>query len=204
MSLPKLVFATRNPNKVAEIASLLHGLFDIVGLDEVGCHEDIPETAPAIAGNAIQKAEYVLSNYGVHCFADDTGLEVEALHGQPGVHTARYAGEEKDANANMTKLISALKGQANRAAQFRTVMALTTPSGTLTFNGVCTGVIAEKRSGSGGFGYDPIFIPEGQTSRTFAEMSGQEKNSISHRGRAVRAMVKKLKDRGGQTEVKPG
>jgi XTP/dITP diphosphohydrolase len=204
MPLPKLVFATRNPGKVKEIAELLGAHFEIIGLDAVGCLEDIPETAPTLEGNAIQKAEYVLSHYGVHCFADDTGLEVNALQGAPGVHTARYAGEEKDPNANMEKLMAALKNEPNRSARFRTVMALTTPTGTLTFDGICSGRIAKKTSGSEGFGYDPIFIPEGQSVRTFAEMTPSEKNVISHRGRAVRAMVKELIVRGGETEVKPG
>ena len=189
MPLPKLVFATRNPGKVREIADLLSAHYDIIGLDEVGCREDIPETAPTLEGNAIQKAEYVLDNFGVHCFADDTGLEVNALDGAPGVHTARYAGEAKDPEANMAKLLDALKNQSDRGARFRTVMALTTPSGTLTFDGICTGQIATQRSGNKGFGYDPIFIPEGETSRTFAEMSAPEKNVISHRARAVSAMV---------------
>lgn len=196
MPLPKLVFATRNPGKVREIADLLSAHYDIIGLDEVGCREDIPETAPTLEGNAIQKAEYVLDNFGVHCFADDTGLEVNALDGAPGVHTARYAGEAKDPEANMAKLLDALKDQSDRGARFRTVMALTTPSGTLTFDGICTGQIAIQRSGNKGFGYDPIFIPEGETSRTFAEMSAPEKNVISHRARAVRAMVSALSSQG--------
>lgn len=196
MPLPKLVFATRNPGKVREIADLLSAHYDIIGLDEVGCREDIPETAPTLEGNAIQKAEYVLDNFGVHCFADDTGLEVNALDGAPGVHTARYAGEAKDPEANMAKLLDALKDQSDRGARFRTVMALTTPSGTLTFDGICTGQIANQRSGNKGFGYDPIFIPEGETSRTFAEMSAPEKNVISHRARAVRAMVSALSSQG--------
>lgn len=196
MPLPKLVFATRNPGKVREIADLLSAHYDIIGLDEVGCREDIPETAPTLEGNAIQKAEYVLDNFGVHCFADDTGLEVNALDGAPGVHTARYAGEAKDPEANMAKLLDALKDQSDRGARFRTVMALTTPSGTLTFDGICTGQIAKQRSGNKGFGYDPIFIPEGETSRTFAEMSAPEKNVISHRARAVRAMVSALSSQG--------
>lgn len=196
MPLPKLVFATRNPGKVREIADLLSAHYDIIGLDEVGCREDIPETAPTLEGNAIQKAEYVLDNFGVHCFADDTGLEVNALDGAPGVHTARYAGEAKDPEANMAKLLDALKDQSDRGARFRTVMALTTPSGTLTFDGICTGQIANQRSGNKGFGYDPIFIPEGETSKTFAEMSAPEKNVISHRARAVRAMVSALSSQG--------
>lgn len=195
MSKPRLVFATRNPGKVQEIAQMLSDVYDIVGLDDIGCSEDIPETAPTIPGNAIQKAEYVLHRYGVHCFADDTGLEVDALDGEPGVRTARYAGPEKDAEANMTKLIDALQGAANRAARFRTVIALTTPEGTRTFEGICEGHIGETRSGTDGFGYDPIFIPSGGT-KTFAEMDAAAKNAISHRGLAVRAMVEELKARG--------
>lgn len=195
MSKPRLVFATRNPGKVLEIAQMLSAQYDIVGLDEIGCQEDIPETAPTIPGNAIQKAEYVLEHYGVHCFADDTGLEVDALDGAPGVHTARYAGAAKDAQANMDKLLDALEGQANRVARFRTVIALTTPGGTRTFEGICKGEIAAQQCGAEGFGYDPVFVPEGGT-LTFAEMDAAAKNAISHRGRAVRAMVAELKARG--------
>lgn len=195
MSKPRLVFATRNPGKVLEIAQMLSAHYDIVGLDDIGCQEDIPETAPTIPGNAIQKAEYVLEHYGVHCFADDTGLEVDALDGAPGVHTARYAGEAKDAQANMDKLLDALEGQANRVARFRTVIALTTPDGTRTFEGICKGEIAAQQCGAEGFGYDPVFVPEGGT-LTFAEMDAAAKNAISHRGRAVRAMVAELNARG--------
>jgi len=194
MPKPRLVFATRNPGKVLEIAQMLSDHYDIVGLDDIGCKEDIPETAPTIPGNAIQKAEYVLEHYGVHCFADDTGLEVSHLGGAPGVHTARYAGEAKDADANMAKLLEALSGAENRSARFRTVIALTTDGGTLTFEGICNGTIATERSGAEGFGYDPVFIPEGGDI-TFADMDAVAKNAISHRGRAVRAMVGELKAR---------
>ena len=195
MTLPRLVFATRNPGKVKEIAQLLDGHFTVVGLDEVGCHEDVPETADTIEGNAIQKAEYVKTHYGVDCFADDTGLEVNALNGRPGVHTARYGGPEKDANANMDKLLAALVDQPDRGARFKTVIALTTVEGTLSFEGICQGSIALQRSGADGFGYDPIFVPEGGTA-TVAEMEAVDKNRISHRGKAVRAMVAKLKNGG--------
>ena len=195
MTLPRLVFATRNRGKVKEIAQLLDGLFTVVGLDEIGCHEDVPETADTIEGNAIQKAEYVKAHYGVDCFADDTGLEVNALNGRPGVHTARYAGPAKDANANMDKLLAALEGQPDRGARFKTVIALTTVGGTLTFEGICTGSIALQRNGADGFGYDPVFVPE-DGSGTFAEMEAAEKNRVSHRGKAVRAMVEKLKKGG--------
>lgn len=195
MSNPRLVFATRNPGKVLEIAQMLSDHYEIVGLDAIGCHEDIPETSPTIPGNAIQKAEYVLEHYGAHCFADDTGLEVTALDGAPGVHTARYAGDAKDADANMAKLLGALEQAEDRSARFRTVIALTTPEGTQTFEGICQGHIARQRSGAEGFGYDPIFIPEG-SDLTFAEMDAADKNAISHRGRAVRAMVAELKAQG--------
>ena len=195
MTKPRLVFATRNPGKVREIAQMLSNQYEIVGLADIGCAEDIPETAPTIPGNAIQKAEYVLEHYGVHCFADDTGLEVVSLGGAPGVHTARYAGEAKDADANMAKLLDALADKTDRSARFRTVIALTTKEGTQTFEGICNGRIAEGRSGADGFGYDPIFIPENST-LTFAEMTPETKNTISHRGRAVRAMVSELKARG--------
>ena len=195
MFKPRLVFATRNPGKVLEIAQMLSDHYEIVGLDAIGCHEDIPETSPTIPGNAIQKAEYVLEHYGAHCFADDTGLEVTALDGAPGVHTARYAGDAKDADANMAKLLGALEQAEDRSARFRTVIALTTPEGTQTFEGICQGHIARQRSGAEGFGYDPIFIPEA-SGHTFAEMDAADKNAISHRGRAVRAMVAELKAQG--------
>jgi XTP/dITP diphosphohydrolase len=192
MSLPRLVFATRNPGKVKEIADLLSGHFEVIGLDEIGCMEDIPETSDTIEGNAIQKAEYVKRHYGVDCFADDTGLEVDALGGAPGVYTARYGGPQKDAEANMTQLLGALEGRADRGAQFRTVIALTGAEGTRTFEGICRGNIAESRSGADGFGFDPVFKPAGEK-RTFAEMHSHEKNAISHRGMAVRAMVSELR-----------
>ena len=195
MSKPRLVFATRNPGKVREIAQMLSDQYDIVGLDDIGCTEDIPETAPTIPGNAIQKAEYVLERYGVPCFADDTGLEVAALNGAPGVHTARYAGDAKDADANMAKLLAALDDATDRSARFRTVIAWTTPKGTRTFEGICEGHIAAERSGADGFGYDPIFVPAGGD-LTFAEMDADAKNAISHRGLAVRAMVAELKAQG--------
>ena len=195
MTKPRLVFATRNPGKVREIAQMLSDQYEIVGLADIGCAEDIPETSPTIPGNAIQKAEYVLEHYGVHCFADDTGLEVASLGGAPGVHTARYAGEAKDADANMAKLLGALTNATDRSARFRTVIALTTEVGTRTFEGICNGHIAEEPSGADGFGYDPIFIPE-ESTVTFAEMTPETKNAISHRGRAVRAMVSELKARG--------
>lgn len=195
MSRPRLVFATHNPGKVKEIAQLLSDRFEVLGLEDIGCTEDIPETSETLEGNAIQKAEYVKAHYGVDCFADDTGLEVEALGGAPGVHTARYAGSSKDPDANMEKLLRALGERRDRQARFRTVIALTGPQGTRTFEGICAGCIAETRSGAEGFGYDPVFVPEGRTV-TFAEMEAADKNAISHRGIAVRAMVAELMHNG--------
>lgn len=195
MPLPRLVFATRNPGKVKEIAALLEGHFEVIGLHDVGCHEEVPETSDTIEGNAVQKAEYVKAHYGVDCFADDTGLEVSVLGGSPGVHTAYYAGPEKNPEANMSKLLAALEGQSDRSAQFRTVIALTGPDGTRTFEGICRGTITTERTGGAGFGYDPVFSPDGHTT-TFAEMAAETKNAISHRGIAVRAMVDALMNRG--------
>lgn len=195
MPLPRLVFATRNPGKVKEIAAMLDGHFELLGLDDIGCMEEVPETSGTIEGNAIQKAEYVRAHYGVDCFADDTGLEVDALGGAPGVDTAYYAGPSKDAGANMAKLLSALEGETDRRAQFRTVIALAGPEGTRTFEGICRGAIAPSPSGAEGFGYDPVFRPEG-FDRSFAEMDADTKNGISHRGRAIRSMVSELRNGG--------
>ena len=174
---------------------MLDGLFEVIGLDDIGCAEEVPETSGTIEGNAIQKAEYVKAHYGVDCFADDTGLEVAALGGEPGVDTAFYAGPEKDANANMSKLLSALEGESDRRAQFRTVIALTGPEGTRTFEGTCQGTIGHARSGAEGFGYDPVFWPEG-SDQSFAEMDADTKNGMSHRGRAIRSMVSELRNGG--------
>lgn len=190
--MKKIVFATNNPHKLLEIRSMLKGKYEIVSLADIGCFEDIPETMPTLFGNALQKAEYILDKYGVDCFADDTGLEVEALNGEPGVYSARYAGEDKDATANMKKLLGALSGKSNRKAQFRTVIALLLNGEQHIFEGIVEGEIAETIKGEKGFGYDPIFIPEGYN-QTFAELGADEKNKISHRGRAVKKLLTFLK-----------
>lgn len=179
-----IVFATANPNKVREVLELLDDGINIVSLKDIGCHEDIPETQPTIEGNALQKARYVKDNYKIDCFAEDTGLEINALNGEPGVFSARYAGETKDSEANMAKVLTKLDGKTDRTAQFKTVVALTINHQEFTFEGICKGQIATSKSGTDGFGYDPIFIPEGYDI-SFAEMSASEKNKISHRGKAI-------------------
>lgn len=188
--MKRIVFATNNPNKLRELRELTAGQYDIVGLAEIGCHEDVPETSDTIRGNAIQKARYVADHYGVTCFADDTGLEVDALGGEPGVYSARYAGEAKDSKANMRKLLAALEGVADRKAHFTTWIALAHPGDAEVelFEGDVHGVITDAPSGDHGFGYDPIFRPDGYD-RTFAELSADEKNLISHRGRATRKLI---------------
>ena len=190
MSL-SIVFATANENKVREVLELLDDGINIVSLKDIGCEEDIPETQPTIEGNALQKAQYVIENYQVNCFAEDTGLEIEALNGEPGVFSARYAGEQKDSDANMALVLEKLKGQTNRKAQFKTVIALIIDDKTTLFEGIAKGHIAEAKSGRKGFGYDPIFIPEGYDI-SFAEMSAEQKNKISHRGKAVKLLLNYL------------
>jgi len=180
----KLVFATNNQNKVNEIKSILGNEFEILSLKDIGCTEELLETQETLEGNAFQKAEYVAENYNVNCFADDTGLEVESLNGAPGVYSARYAGEQCCAEDNMAKLLSELKGEVNRTAKFRTIIALIINGEKHSFEGKVDGEITTVKSGSDGFGYDPIFQPKGYEI-TFSEMSMEEKNKISHRGKAV-------------------
>ena len=187
----KLVFVTNNRNKVREINALLGDKFKIYSLSDIDCNEEIPETSDTIEGNAIQKARYVANKYNVDCFADDTGLEVEALNGQPGVYTARYAGEQCNANDNMEKLLRELDGEHDRRARFKTVIALIRHGQTLTFEGIAEGSITTEMSGKEGFGYDPVFQPNGYEI-TFAEMEMDEKNKISHRGKAVRKLADHL------------
>lgn len=188
----KLVFATNNSHKLEEVRQILGDRFEVLSLNDIGCHEDIPETADTFQGNALQKARFVKEHYGYDCFADDTGLEVKALGGAPGVHSARYAGDH-DSEANMTKLLSELEKKSDRSAQFRTVIALILNGQEVLFEGIVTGKIAQERHyGDGGFGYDPIFVPDGYT-ETFSQMSSQGKNLISHRGRAVRKLADYLK-----------
>jgi len=188
----KLVFASNNKNKIAEIQQLIGDKFEIVSLEEIGCTEDIPETADTIEGNAILKAQYVYEKYGLSCFADDTGLEIEALNGEPGVYSARYAGEHKNAGDNMALVLQKLESQTNRSAQFKTVIAFNFGSEHFLFEGIVKGTITPVKRGNEGFGYDPIFQPEG-FDVTFAEMSMQQKSTISHRGKAVEKLVNFLK-----------
>ena len=187
--MTNIVFASNNPNKIIEVAEKIKNTpIKIIGLTEINCHEDIPETQATIPGNALQKANYVKTNYGYDCFSEDTGLEIDALNGKPGVHTARYAGETRDPEANMNLVLSQLEHTENRAARFRTVIALIYKGETRTFEGVCNGSIAMRKTGEKGFGYDPIFIPEGYT-QTFAELSKEIKNTISHRAKAVEQLI---------------
>ncbi|MBD0823953.1 non-canonical purine NTP diphosphatase [Aestuariibaculum marinum] len=187
----KLVFATNNLNKIKEVQALIPEHITLLSLKDIDCHEDIPETQDTIEGNAIQKAEYIKQHYGYDCFADDTGLEVDALNGEPGVFSARYAGEQRDSNDNMDKLLDNLKNKTNRQAQFKTVIALYLNDKLHTFTGICKGEITTEKHGEKGFGYDPIFKPKGYT-ETFAELDLSVKNSISHRGNAVSQLVKFL------------
>ena len=186
-----IVFATANPNKVREVNEMLQGNYCIKSLKDIGQVEDIPETSPTLEGNALLKARFVKQKFDLDCFSEDTGLEIDALEGAPGVYTARYAGPAKDANANMDKAIAELKGKSNRGAQFRTVLALIMNGKEYLFEGICRGVIRDEKVGLGGFGYDPIFQPEGYDI-TFAEMDKTTKNRISHRGKAVRKLIEFL------------
>lgn len=179
-----IVIATNNPHKIKEIHEILNGAFEVKGLKEIGCTEELPETTGTIPGNAVQKAQYVFDHYGVDCFAEDTGLEIDALNGAPGVDTAHYAGPERNALANMDLVLRQLSGREDRSARFRTVIALILGGNLYTFEGVVEGRIAKTRSGQDGFGYDPIFMPNGYE-QTFAELSSDIKNTISHRGRAM-------------------
>ena len=188
----KLIFATNNAHKLGEVQALLGDDFELVTLRECGITEDIPETAETLEGNALQKAHYVYSKTGLDCFADDTGLEVDALGGAPGVHSARYATDGHDFAANNRLLLKNLEGVKERTARFRTVIALILDGVEYTFEGRVEGVIATEESGSEGFGYDPLFVPSGEII-TFAQMSAEAKNAISHRGRAVAELVKFLK-----------
>ena len=189
----KIVFATNNLNKLKEVQSLVSSNIQLVSLKDIGCLEDVPETQDTINGNAIQKAEYIKSNYGYDCFADDTGLEVEALNNAPGVYSARYAGAQRNADDNMNLLLKNLSTKNNRNAQFKTVIALHLNNKLHTFTGICKGEITKTKQGEKGFGYDPIFKAEGYNN-TFAEISLEEKNKIGHRGKAVDQLVSFSKD----------
>lgn len=188
----KLVFATNNKNKILEVQQLLPSPIEIISLESIGCFEEIPETADTIEGNAIMKANFVTSNYGYDCFADDTGLEVSALNGEPGVDSAHYAGEQRSSEDNMNKLLDALTNTTNRKAQFKTVIALNLNGKQHLFTGIAAGKITLEKTGNQGFGYDPIFQPEGYEV-TFAQLSLQEKGAISHRGKATEQLINFLK-----------
>ena len=187
----QIVFATNNKNKIKEVQSLVPEHITLLSLEDIKCFEDIPETTGTIEGNAKQKVSYVKDNYGYDCFADDTGLEVEALHGEPGVDTAYYAGPQRNADDNMDKLLANLKNATSRTAQFKTVIALHLNGELKTFTGICKGEITTEKHGNKGFGYDPIFKAEGYD-QTFAEISLKEKNKIGHRGKAVHKLIEFL------------
>ena len=189
----KIVFASNNKNKILEIQSMLPESIQIVSLESIGCFEEIPETADTIEGNAILKANFVTQKYGFDCFADDTGLEVDSLDGQPGVYSARYAGEQRNADDNMNKLMGELLDKSNRNAQFKTVIALNFEGKQYLFTGIASGEITSEKMGTGGFGYDPIFKPSGYEN-TFAEISLEVKNEISHRGKATKALLEFLQN----------
>lgn len=190
--IKKLVFATNNAHKLDEIRAILGDKIEVLSLKDINCDTDIPETADTLEGNAALKAEYIYKNYGLDCFADDTGLEVEALGGAPGVYSARYAGGDgHDSEANMRKLLKELDGEQNRKAQFRTAICLIEQGEEHLFEGIVKGSIIEQKRGASGFGYDPVFMPEGYE-ETFAEMGNAEKNKISHRARAVEKLCEYL------------
>ena len=189
----KLVFATNNDHKLRELRQILPSEFELLSLNDIGCFEEIPETGPTLEVNANQKSFYIWNKYGINCFADDTGLEIEALFNEPGVFSARYAGEDKSADANMTKVLEKLGNQTNRKARFRCVISLVIEGVENQFEGIVDGKILSEKQGKDGFGYDPIFMPDG-FAHSFAQMSSNEKNQISHRGRAVELLVDYLRN----------
>ncbi len=190
----KLVFATNNPNKLAEIRMLVPSSIEILSLKDINCNEELPETSDTLEDNAAQKAYFVFDNYGYNCFADDTGLEIEALDGRPGVHSARYAGDDCVAEDNMQKVLGEMQGEDNRDACFRTIISLVIDGKEFQFEGQVDGQIIPEKWGDKGFGYDPIFLPDG-FKESFAQMSVQRKNEISHRGLAVKQLIEFLKKR---------
>lgn len=185
--MKKFVFATNNNHKLEEVSAILGNKVELLSMKEIGCHDDIPETADTLEGNALLKARYIYDKYHTDCFADDTGLEVEALNGAPGVFSARYAGDAHNSEANMNKLLRELEGSDNRKARFRTVFALIVNGKEHIFEGIVKGEITKGKHGTSGFGYDPIFLPEGYT-QTFAEMGNELKNKISHRAVATKKL----------------
>lgn len=190
----KICFATNNKKKIEEVKAALGPGFQLVSLQEIGCDEELPETGDTLDHNAFQKARYVKDHFGVDCFADDTGLEVEALEGAPGVYSGRFAGEPRSDERNIDLLLEKMEGKPNRKARFRTVIALILEGKEYQFEGIAEGEILKERVGEKGFGYDPVFQPEG-FDKTFAELSLEEKNEISHRGKAVKALIEFLNQR---------
>ena len=188
----KLVFATNNINKLAEVQKMLPNSIELLSLKDINCFDEIDETETTLEGNAKLKANYITDNFGYNCFADDTGLEVKSLDGKPGVYSARFAGEPSDSEKNMQKLLSELEHKNNRKAQFKTVVSLNLDDENYLFQGICKGEILTEKQGEKGFGYDPIFKPEG-FSESFADMTQEEKNTISHRGIAIQKLVEFLR-----------
>ncbi|MCX6237566.1 MAG: non-canonical purine NTP diphosphatase [Bacteroidia bacterium] len=191
--MKKLVFATNNDHKLRELRQILPSEFDLLNLNDIGCTDEIPETGTTLEVNAAQKSFYIWNKYGINCFADDTGLEIESLGNEPGVYSARYAGEERSAAANMMKVLEKMEGESNRNARFRCVISLVIDGEEKQFEGIVNGKILTKKHGEAGFGYDPIFMPDGYN-LSFAEMPADDKNQISHRGRAVMKLVDYLKN----------
>lgn len=189
----KLVFATNNDHKLRELKEILSSEFELLSLNDIGCTDDIPETGTTLEVNAAQKSFYIWDKYGINCFADDTGLEIEALGNEPGVYSARYAGEARNATDNMLKVLEKLKNEINRKARFRCVISLIIDGEEKQFEGIVEGKILNEKHGAAGFGYDPIFMPDGY-SQSFAQMSAVDKNQVSHRGRAVKKLVDYLKN----------
>ena len=189
----KLVFATNNLHKLKEVQEMLSNTIEVLSLKDIGCFEDVEETETTLEGNARLKSAHITNNYGYNCFADDTGLEVDALDGKPGVYSARYAGEQRSSEDNMNLLLDNLKDQDNRAAQFKTIIALVIDKQKTLFSGICRGEIIKEKRGEKGFGYDPIFIPNA-SKKTFAEMPQDEKAKHSHRGKAIRELIDYLKE----------
>ena len=191
-TMNKIVFATNNKHKLSEIRQIMGNRMQVLSLNDINCDVDIPETADTLEGNARLKAEYIYEHYGLDCFADDTGLEVDALGGEPGVRSARYAGEDCNSENNIDLLLHRLEGKSQRSARFRTAIALRIGKDVTLFEGIVNGTILTERHGTGGFGYDSIFAPVEADGRSFAEMSADEKNAISHRGRATAALINYL------------
>lgn len=189
----KLVFATNNQHKLEEVSAILGNHIELLSLKDINCETDIPETADTLEGNALLKAQYIYNNFNLNCFADDTGLEIEALNNEPGVYSARYAGEDKSAEANMLKVLDKLKNETNRKAQFRTAVSLILDGKEYLFEGIIKGEIIKEKRGNNGFGYDPVFVPEGYN-QTFAELGNEIKNKISHRALAINKLCDFLRN----------